>query len=130
MNKLIAILVTTISMVSWAGPEHDHGAPTFQPPKGGILQSTHGAHFELVKTGNKVNIYAYNQEGKSVPTKDLKVSAELELPRKKGGPITLSDKSTHWEATVDSQGAHRYTINLIIDDGKEKDNVKFTVENK
>jgi hypothetical protein len=58
------------------------------------------------------------------------MKAELELPRKKASPIELVDLSSHWETVVKAEGAHRFTIKLNIDDGKEKDHVKFTVENK
>ena len=132
MNKfklLIAALVASATINAFAGAEHDHGAPTFQARKGGILKSTHSTHFELVKNHNTVTIYAYDQEGKSLTTKSLKLTGELEIPRKKVSPITLTDKSTHWETSIDSQGAHRFTLKVLIDDGKEKDYVKFTVEN-
>lgn len=129
-KNIIFGLVTLASVIAFAGAEHDHGAPTFQAPKGGILKSTHGAHFELVKNANTVNIYAYNQEGKSIQTSTLKLTAQLELPRKKATPLTLNDKGTHWEATVDAQGAHRFSLKVNIDDGKEKDDVTFTVESK
>ena len=128
MNFLIAALVALSSVTTWAGAEHDHGAPTFQAPKGGVLKSTHSTHFELVKGENSVSIYAYSQDGKSIATSGLKLSADLELPRKKAAPLVLNDKSTHWEAAIDAQGAHRFTVKVTIDDGKEKDYVKFTIE--
>lgn len=130
LRTILAAAVLVISTTVLASPDHDHGAPTFQPPKGGILKSTHMAHFELVKSANSVSLYAYNKEGKALPTKGLKVSADLELPRQKPTPVSLTDKETHWEATIDSKSAHRYSLKVKIDDGKEKDNVKFTVENK
>ena len=129
--KFLSIaLITFLSLAVWAGADHDHGAPSFQAPKGGVLKSTHSTHFELVKTDNLVSLYAYNQEGKSLKTKDYKLSAELELPRKKASAILFTDKLTHWETKVDSQGAHRFTLKILIDDGKDKDYVKFTIENK
>jgi len=129
--KLLALtVITAFSMAAFAGAEHDHGAPTFQPPKGGILKSTHSTHFELVKGSKGVNIYAYDKDGKGIATKGLTLTAELELPRQKATAVTLTSKETHWEANVDAKGAHRYTLKVNIDDGKEKDYVKFTVENK
>lgn len=125
---IVAAIVTV--NFAWGGAEHDHGAPTFQAPKGGVLKSTHSAHFELVRNQNIVSIYAYDQKGQSLPTKGFRATAELELPRKKVSPISLIDKSTHWEATVDSKSAHRFTLKMLIDDGKDKDYVKFTIENK
>ena len=133
MNKLkitMVSLITAISLTVFASPDHDHGAPTFQPPKGGVLKSTHTIHFELVKGAKGVTIYAYGKDGKVLATKGLVLTAELEIPRKKATSLKLDTKEASWEATVDAGGAHRYTLKLNIDDGKEKDHVKFTVENK
>jgi len=121
--------LTAISLSAFAGSEHDHGAPTFQPPKGGVLKSTDSAHFELVKGAQGVSIYAYDKEGKALAAKGFTLTAELELPRKKATPVTLVKKESHWEANINAQGAHRYSLKVMIDDGKEKDHVKFTVEN-
>jgi hypothetical protein len=128
---LLAVIVSTI-VVAFASPDHDHGAPTFQPPKGGVLQSTHHNHFELVKKAKTVFIYAYSEKGKPIETKSIKMSAELELPRAKAVTIKLTDKKTHWETELDSKAlaSHRFSLKVQVDDGKEKDYVKFTVENK
>lgn len=131
-KPILSLLFTFLAVTTCASPGlgHDHGAPTFQPPKGGVLKSTHMGHFELVKNQNTVNLYVYNEDGKSLPTKDFKLTANLELPRKKASSIILNDKTTHWETIIDAKGAHRFTLKLLIDDGKEKDNVQFTIENK
>lgn len=128
-NLFIFCLAIAFSALTFAHEGHDHGASTFQAPKGGILKTTFNAHFELVKLQNVINLYVYDKDGKNLPTKDYRLTAELELPRKKSTPIALNDKSTHWETTVDAKGAHRFTLKINIDNGKEKDHVKFTVEN-
>jgi hypothetical protein len=131
MKQLSMILFTCLIMIftTAQGHEgHDHGAPTFQPPKGGILQTALHGHFELVNQGNKVQVYVYDMKGNAKETKGLTITAELELPRKKAEKINLVDKGNSWEAEIDSKGAHRFTLKLTIDDGKEKDYVKFTVE--
>ena len=134
MKKGLSLLLVVFSLVTvaFAGSEHDHGAPTFQPPKGGVLQSTDHNHFELVKKGKTVFIYAYSEKGKAIETKSLKVAGELEIPRTKATPIKLMDKKTHWELELDSKAlsAHRFSLKVLVEDGKEKDYVKFTVENK
>jgi hypothetical protein len=127
---LVCFAISMTASLAMAGADHDHGAPTFQPPKGGILKSTAHLHYELVENQGIASLYVYNQEGKAQPTKGIKITAELELPRKKSSPISFEDKSTHWETKVNSQGAHRYTLKVHIDDGKDKDYVKFTIEKK
>ena len=130
MTFIILTMSLWITAITFAHEGHDHGAATFQPPKGGVLQNTKLYHFELVKKANQIMIYAYDRSGKSIATDQFKVSAEAELPRKKKVSATLQDLKTHWESTVDMQNAHRMTLRLNIDDGKEKDYVQFTVENK
>ena len=129
MQLLVSGLLLTFSNAQ-AHEGHDHGAASFQPPKGGVLQTSFENHFELVKKGQVLFIYVYDQKGKTVETKGFKVSAELELPRKKKMPATLNDLGTHWESKIDMQGAHRMTFKLNVDNGKEKDYVQFTIENK
>jgi hypothetical protein len=135
MKNLLIVAIFTLGLAlsgtnAFASPDHDHGAPTFQPPKGGVLQSTHDNHFELLRKDNIVYLYAYNQDGKAVLTKDFKLTTELEIPRKKAVSFNWSDKGTHWESPINSQGSHRMTLKIKILKGKEKDSVKFTLENK
>lgn len=133
-NLLTAAIVTLglvfVASVSNASGDHDHGAPTFQPPKGGFLKSSHNNHFELVNKDKTVFLYAYTQDGKPLPTTDFKLTTDLEIPRKKATPFVWTDKGTHWESAIDDQGAHRVTLKIKILKGKEKDSVKFTLENK
>ncbi len=135
MKNLLTGAIFTLGLalygtIALASSDHDHGAPTFQPPKGGVLQSTHDNHFELLRKDNIVYLYAYDQDGKAVLTKDFKLTTELEIPRKKAVSFDWSDKGTHWESPIDSQGSHRMTLKIKILKGKEKDSVKFTLENK
>lgn len=130
IKTTVLTILTALSLNAFGGADHDHGAPSFQPPKGGVLKSTGSKHFELVKSDKKVSIYAYNKEGKSISTQGLILTAELEIPRKKTTAQTLENKNTHWEAVIDGQSSHRYTLKVSIVDGNEKDYVKFTVENK
>jgi hypothetical protein len=126
----ITILGVLIGFSAFAHEGHDHGAPSFQAPRGGILKSALDYHFELVRDKNTVQIYAYDQAGKELPTNKFKTTAELELPRQKKTGLPLVDKKTNWEATVDAKGAHRFTLKLNLEAGNEKDYVSFTVENK
>lgn len=129
MKQFLTILfLFSISITTKAHEGHDHGAATFQPPKGGVIQTSMQGHFELVNQGNKIQLYVYDNKGTAKETKGLTLTTELELPRKKAEKISLTDKGTHWEADIDSKGAHRFTLKITIDDGKDKDYVKFTIE--
>ncbi len=130
MKYLMMIILVVVGISVAAHEGHDHGAPTFQPPKGGILKTSLFGHFELVKKKDLVSLYLYSTDGKPLPTKGLTLKSELELPRKKSSPIDLTDKGTHWETQVQSHGTHRYSLKINIHNGKEKDYVTFTVENK
>lgn len=130
--KQLTIILFTYLLIAFTGVKahdgHDHGAPTFQPPKGGILQTAQHGHFELVNQGNKIQVYVYDMKGNAKETKGLTLTTELELPRKKAEKINLVDNGNFWEAKIDSKGAHRFTLKISINDGKETDYVKFTVE--
>ena len=131
MKKLILTLaIAFIGSSTFASPDHDHGAPSFQPRKGGVLKSAHENHFEMVRKGTTIFLYAYDEKGNSVPTSNFKLSTELEIPKRGKSAITLTDKKTHWESTIDWKGAHRVTLAIGVTVGKEKDDVKFTLENK
>lgn len=122
-----------ISVFAGASPDHDHGAATVQPTKGGTIQSTHNHHFEMALKGNKVFLYAYSKETeKMISTEGLKVTAKFDNPKtkQKGAELVLTDKKDSWEAEIDWKGSHRITIYAYIDDGKEKDHVRFTFSNK
>lgn len=130
--KLILSILFTFSFLNLTSAHegHDHGAASFQAPKGGILKSIENSHFELVRSGQNIQIYAYDEQGKALATSKFKTNAELELPRQKKTALAMTDKGTHWEANVDAKGAHRFTVRFNVDDGKEKDYVSFTVETK
>lgn len=135
MKKFITTTLFTTallaSLIGFASPDHDHGAPTFQPKKNGKLESTHNNHFEIARNGNVLSLYAYDKDGKDLTTDKIKiVGTELELPKKKKAEIAFKDMKSHWEANLDWQGAHRVTVIVKVFDGKENDNVKFTFENK
>ncbi len=131
MKKLLTIATLLASLVAFASPDHDHGAPAFQPKKkNGMLKSAHKNHFELAREGNKLSLYVYDQKGTDVTTAGFKLDSKVELPKKKTLPITFKDMKTHWEADVNWQDAHRATLKVSIHDGKDKDSVKFTLENK
>lgn len=127
MKQLLLALLFTTTM-TFAHEGHDHGAPTFQAPKGGVLKTASFGHFELVKKGPEVLIYWYDEAGKQQDTQSLQVTAQLELPRQKATPVSLVNHKTHWSAQVDSKSAHRYSLKVNMQKGNEKDYVTFTVE--
>ena len=87
MKKLILTLaLTLIASSGIASPDHDHGAPTFQPRKGGVLKSAHENHFEMVRKGETISLYVYNEKGDSLPTENFKLSTSLEVPKKGKSP--------------------------------------------
>ena len=121
-----------LSLFAGASPDHDHGAATVQPTKGGIIRSTHQHHFEMAIKGNKVFLYAYNKEEKMLSTEGLKVTAKFDNPKikQKGAELVLTDKKDSWEAEIDWKGSHRITIYVYVGEGKDKDHAKFTFSNK
>lgn len=130
----LILIITLISPLSWAHEGHDHdGPPTIQAPKGGIIKSLELTHVEVVSKGNNIKIYLYD---KNLKLKDLTgfiVSAKAEFPRtKKQEEINLTLKGTHYEASFDAKGAHRYTLMLGIKDPKtgHNDKLNYVIEPK
>lgn len=137
MKKILITLTLVASFFAattvLAGADHDHGAPTFQPKKkNGILRSTHNNHFEISKEGDLISLFVYDKSGKEITTQNFKLNSEVDMPKKKKQKINFIDMKSHWEAQFDWQNSHRITIKININDekGKDKDYVKFTLENK
>ncbi|WP_413289167.1 hypothetical protein [Bdellovibrio sp. HCB337] len=130
--KLMMSVLLTLSLNVFAHEGHDHDGPTnVQAPKGGVIKGLEETYVEVVSKGKDVKIYLYDKELKPQDVTKYKVSAEAELPKaKKKEPVTLTSKGTHFEASFDAKGAHRYTLIVSVVDPKtgHDDSLKFTVE--
>jgi hypothetical protein len=130
MLKIIISGLTFLVATNLFAHEGDHGPSSVQAPKGGVIRSLETVHLELLSKGSTVQIYVYNPNLKPDDVSKYPVSATVTFPKKKAEPIILEPKGNHWEAVVDTKGAHRYTLELTIKQGGHDDKVKFTVEPK
>ena len=133
MKHLITILISTLFAANvFAHEGHDHDAPaSVKPVKGGIVRSLEELNVEVVTKGKDVTIYMFDHDMKPRKTEGLKVSAEAELPRKKGKSVlVLKDNGDHYTTVYDAKNAHRYDLKLKIFDPKvgHDDDLKFTIE--
>lgn len=133
MNFLnILILALAMTFTAHAHEGHDHDAPSSaKPVKGGILRSLEEVNVEVVSKGKLLEIYLFDHEMKPRKTEGFKVSAEAELPRKKGkSALTLKDAGDHYITEFDSKNSHRYDLKLKIFDPKvgHDDELKFVIE--
>lgn len=135
MKTILATAALAFLTAPWADAHegHDHDAPTtIQAPKGGVVKSLEKTHVELVTKGNSVTLHLYDKELKPVAgVEDYKVSAQAELPRKKGSQeVKLTRKGSSFEGSFDAKGSHRYTLVVAVKDPKtgHDDKLRFTVE--
>lgn len=131
-KTILTTAILVFGLLAMASPDHDHGAPSVQPTKGGTIQSAHGNEFEMAMKGDKVFLYVYDKKGTMLKTSDVKISVSLENPKtkEKDVPVKMTDKKEFWESNIDFKGSHRVTYTVSVGQGKEKDNVKFTFSSK
>lgn len=131
MPKLIVMFLCFFTFrAALAHEGHDHGPGSVQAPKGGVIRSLETVHLELLSKGKTVTIYAYDTSLKPADVSKFPVSATVTLPKKKAEPLKLLPGGDHWTGEFDAKGAHRYTLELSIEQGGHKDKVKYTVEPK
>ena len=130
MFKIIISGLTFLISTNLFAHEGEHGPSTVQAPKGGVIRSLETVHLELLSKGSTVQIFAYDMNLKPADVSKYPVSATVTLPKKKAEPITLEPKGDHWQAVVDAKGAHRFALEMNINQGGHDDKVKFTVEPK
>lgn len=141
MRKLITVAVSIFSVLSLtagAHEGHDHGPGKVPLQKGGVMRSLETVNLELVYSNNSIQIYPFETKQdpknpgklKSAELAKFPVTATIELPKSKPQKLELKQSGDHWEAFVDSKGAHRFTVLLAITQGGHNDKVKWTIEPK
>jgi hypothetical protein len=126
---LVLLQGILLSSIAVAHEGHDHGA-TPQAPKGGMIRVNEVAAFEVIVKGKDIQIYPYDLKLKAHDVSKVSAKAEIRLPRKKGESLMLSPKGDHWVASFDAKGAHRYTLDLMVDIAGHKDKLSYTIEPK
>lgn len=137
----ITLFAALFSITTFAHEDHDHDGPSaFQPLKGGVVKSTETVNIEVVNKDTKLEIYAFDNEGKVKESGTYELKASMKLPKtKKVEKLTLepvndakTSKLSHYEINSKPKNTHRYTLILEVKDGKEDhaDKVEFTIELK
>ncbi len=134
LQKTILMLSALIGLTSntFAHDGHDHNAPAkAKAHNKGLIKGNEKYFFEVVVKGNDIKIFTYANPQAVIKAADVKLSAKVELPRKKTEALSLSvaPSGDHYAASFDAKGAHRYTLLLSIDDG-HGDVLKYTIEPK
>lgn len=138
---LIGLFAALFATTTFAHEGHDHDGPSsFQPLKGGVVKSTEYINIEVVNKDTKLEIYAFDNEGKVKESASYNLKASMKLPKnKKIEKLTLepvSDTKTsifsHYEINSKPKNTHRYTLILEVKDANEhhSDKIEFTIELK
>ncbi|MBX2986276.1 MAG: hypothetical protein KF802_00120 [Bdellovibrionaceae bacterium] len=127
MKMILASLWLGLAVSAHEG----HDAPgAITAPKGGIVRSLEEVHLELLAEGKTLRLYAYSTDLKPADVTKYPVSATVTLPKKKAVALPLVAKGDHWEAQFDAKGAHRYKLEIRIQQGGHDDKVSYNVEPK
>jgi len=128
MTSLIFSLIFCLVASSHEG---DHGPSTFQAKKGGVVQSLETVNLELVQAEGVLQLYAYDSKGKAAKVSQYPVSGKIQLPMKKTVEVKFEDKGEYWEIKYSPPAeAHRFTLELNIEQGGHKDKIPFTIEKR
>jgi hypothetical protein len=129
-TKILILLALSMAMplASFAHEGHPAAKGDVAAPNGGLIQPADEKYLEVVLLENKLTIYAYDLELKPAAQNTLKLEATTQLPRAAAQPLALTAKGTHWEATFDPKGAHRYTLNLTITHDGHSHTNRFVLE--
>jgi hypothetical protein len=82
----------------------------------------------VIQEGGELKIYPLTLSMKAVNLADITIKATYELPKKKSEILSLKGDGDFFVAKVDSQGAHRFQLNLNIDYENSKEKLSFQIE--
>lgn len=129
-NQLVFTLAVMIASPILAHEGHADAPGSVVPPHGGKIQATSELYLEFVKSGDVVKIFPMSHDLKPVPTSEITLSIQLELPRQKvKQPVSPETQSDSWSAKIDAKGAHRFTLIVASKRKNKSETVKFTAEN-
>ena len=126
--SLLALICLPLSLFAHEG---EHPAPGSMTAKiaGAQIQANENTALEVVYAAKTIKVYPFTREQTPQDPKNVKISATIELPRKKAEPATLVTQGEHWVINFDPKSAHRFTLILKMEDGSG-DTFKYTIEPK
>lgn len=127
--KLAAIIMMAVfSAGAFAHEGHDK-TPGKSAPHGGVVQGANQLDLEMVAKSDGVALYPYGKEMKPIPVSELTIEGKATFPRK-GKPVDVGFKpeGDALVAQVDSKGAYRYSLDLVVTYQGKKSKIKFNVE--
>ncbi len=129
-TKTGLLVLMGLSGAAFAGEGHDHGVPgAVAAPKGGEIKAGPGSYFELLKSGNVLKIYVYDDKLKPLSTSALnKVEATAKIPRGAAEKLTLKANADHFETNYDPKKNHRFELVLKFSLNGKDDFVTYNVE--
>ncbi len=130
MKRLRSAVLLSLAFGTYAAAHegHDKAPGSVQAPHGGVVQGTSQMYIELVNDASGIKLYPLTHDLVAVATKNVKVAATAQAPKKKKEPVKLTAVEDHFEGKVDAKGAYRYTLVLETTYQGKKEKVTFQVE--
>jgi hypothetical protein len=124
------MILLGLSVSLFAGDGHDHGVPgAVAAPKGGEIKPAHGSYFELLKVGNVLKIYPYDDKLKPLTlTNVTDLTMTTKVPRGAEEKLSFKTNADHYEASYEPKKTHRYELSVKFKIKGEVDSVTFNVE--
>jgi len=98
-----------------SGDGHNHEAAVEAAPHGGNLRDSGKYKSEIVIAGDNVKIYFYDKKLKPVKAEAEKIQGEVEFPKQKRKPVTLTKSGDIYEGKIEGLGkVHRYDLHFNV----------------
>ena len=127
--SIFALVALFFSLVVQAHEGHDKTPGAVSAPHGGIVKGTESIYIELVVDSNGIKLYPLTHEGSPIALNDVALKGSVSFPKKtKAQPISFSQSGDHFSSKVDSKGAHRYSLDLVVNYKGKQEKTSFQVE--
>jgi hypothetical protein len=128
--KYLPLIVMMFASFAVAHEDHDHGPVSVKPKiPGAQIKGNEDALLEVTYSGKQIRIYPFTREQKPIEPSQMKLSATIELPRKKAEPVALRPEKDCFVIDFDPKNAHRITLAINMG-GAHGDILKYTIEPK
>ena len=128
MKRFLFVLIVGFSSPLFAHANHDDTPGNVVAPHGGKMLGVADIYLEVVKSDGSVKVYPVTHDLKAIALRDVKVSANVELPKQKKASAELKNDGEFWTVKVDAKGGRRYTLFFDVAWHGKKGSTKYTIE--
>lgn len=126
MKNLLLVLALSLTFSVSAHEGHNNSPGSFKSLHGGTVQNGKELNLEVIINGKELTVFPTSHEGKDVPAKEVKLTAQAKPKKGKAYEVKFIPSNNGHSATVDLQGANRLPIEISVTSKGKTD--KFTVQ--